>query len=531
VRVIPARIFDRVHGEFPNVVFVDSQGNGTNGRQPPDWQEDVLTYSLEEPGVGRALPRCVTEAAYLINQSLLKGHPTTGFTGCAKNHYGSVTIRDHKVYVNSSKHPMGIYHPFVDMIGSNALGGKTVLFMTDALYGIRDVNDVVGDNAKWAQLFEGQWMASLLLSQDPIAIDSVIFDFLSAEFPAGRGGTPAPLTNADNFLHEGARADDPPSGTFYRPNGARLASLGVHEHWNNPSARQYTRNLGTGPGIELFRVTAGDSRPAHARRFVCADYTQGKVFLIGPDGEPVWEREAPNSNDLAVLPNGNVLFTTGHGVRETTPDGVVVFRYDSDHEVYGCQRLPDGNTLVGDSTAGRLLEVDPHGTAVKSLSLLAPGEEGGHAYMRNARKLASGHYLVALFRDQRVREYDGAGKVVWEAPAPGGAHSVERLPDGHTLVTTGDRGQREPRLMELDAGGAVVWQVSNEDLPGRPLRFLCGFHRLANGNIVVANWLGHGQEGKAPLLLEISPKKEVVWSYARHDRLRTASSVFVLDAP
>jgi hypothetical protein len=61
--------------------------------------------------------------------------------------------------------------------------------------------------------------------------------------------------NVDNYLHEAAMANDPPSGTFYHPNGsARLGSLGVHEHWNNDSEKQYTRNLGTGDGIELVQV-------------------------------------------------------------------------------------------------------------------------------------------------------------------------------------------------------------------------------------------------------------------------------------
>jgi hypothetical protein len=28
----------------------------------------------------------------------------------------------------------------------------------------------------------------------------------------------------------------------------------VHEHWNNPRDRQYSRNLGTGEGIELIQA-------------------------------------------------------------------------------------------------------------------------------------------------------------------------------------------------------------------------------------------------------------------------------------
>jgi hypothetical protein len=59
--------------------------------------------------------------------------------------------------------------------------------------------------------------------------------------------------NVDNYLHEAALADNPPSGMVYNP-GARvdhLQSLGVHEHWNSFTDKQYSRNLGTGDGIEL----------------------------------------------------------------------------------------------------------------------------------------------------------------------------------------------------------------------------------------------------------------------------------------
>jgi hypothetical protein len=57
----------------------------------------------------------------------------------------------------------------------------------------------------------------------------------------------------DNYLHEAALAGNPPSGTVYDPDGdgARLSSLGVHEHWNNATEKKYSRNLGKSEGIEL----------------------------------------------------------------------------------------------------------------------------------------------------------------------------------------------------------------------------------------------------------------------------------------
>ena len=84
-----------------------------------------------------------------------------------------------------------------------------------------------------------------------MAIDSVAFDFLWAEW----NDYPR-MPGADDYLHEAALADNPPSGTFYDPNHAtntaRLSSLGVHEHWNNATDRKYSRNLGRQEGIELI---------------------------------------------------------------------------------------------------------------------------------------------------------------------------------------------------------------------------------------------------------------------------------------
>ncbi len=62
--------------------------------------------------------------------------------------------------------------------------------------------------------------------------------------------------NVDNYLHEEVQAVTPPSATFSYPNddSIRLRSLGVHEYWNNPTDKQYSRNLGFNNGIELVQL-------------------------------------------------------------------------------------------------------------------------------------------------------------------------------------------------------------------------------------------------------------------------------------
>lgn len=262
--------------------------------------------------------------------------------------------------------------------------------------------------------------------------------------------------------------------------------------------------------------------------FVCTDYSQGKVFIVSAEGKAEWDYPAPSCNDLWVLPNGNLLFNTGHGVREVTREKQVVFDYQSKSEIYACQRLSNGNTFIGECNSGRLLEVEPSGRIAKEIKLLPEGKDGGHSYIRNARRLPDGGYLVAHYGEGIVREYDAEGKVRREIPAAGGPHSVVRLPNGNTLIACGDQPGGN-RVFEVDPAGNTVWQVKGEELPGISLKFMAGVQRLPNGNTVMSNWLGHGQFGKAPHVIEVTPDKQVVWTFADHKTMQTISSIQLLD--
>jgi uncharacterized protein (DUF362 family) len=198
------------------------------------------------------VPQQVTEAKYMINIAQLRPHGMAGVTLIGKNHFGSVHFPDKGGWTPVPLHPfvmrtqaMGAYNALVDLMGHRHLGGKTILYMLDGLY-TAEHNE--GNVMRFAS-FGDHWASSLLMSQDPVAIDSVGLDILRNEPRATqvRG-------NADNYLHEAAQASKPPSGILYDPakTGAALASLGVHEHWNNPAERKYSRNLGRKQGIELI---------------------------------------------------------------------------------------------------------------------------------------------------------------------------------------------------------------------------------------------------------------------------------------
>lgn len=287
-------------------------------------------------------------------------------------------------------------------------------------------------------------------------------------------------------------------------------------------------------GMAWAAGTPATSAPASApatqpagRRFAGADMNRGRVIIIAADGSIEWEHPAPAVGDLWVLGSGNVLFTAGKSVMEVTPEKKVVFKYESTGEVYACQRLANGNTFVGECGAARLVEVTPEGKLAKEIKLLPEGKGGGHMFMRNARVLADGHYLAAHTGGNVVREYDADGKQVWQAAAPS-PYAAVRLPGGNTLVSCGDV-KGGSKVMELDKDGKAAWEFAQKDAPDVLLAFMTGMHRLPNGNTVMCSWLGHGKLGKGPHLIEVTPEKKIVWTYANHRDVRTVASVQCLD--
>jgi hypothetical protein len=278
--------------------------------------------------------------------------------------------------------------------------------------------------------------------------------------------------------------------------------------------------------LSFFKLTA---QKTVNHTFACTDYTQGMVYIISEEGKVLWQYPAENCNDIWVLPNRNLLFNTGHGVKEVTRDKKVVFTYESNNEIYACQRLANGNTFIAECNSGLLLEVAPNGKIIKKIKLLADGVDGGHAFMRNARKLDNGNYLVAHYGLDKVSEYDPEGKTVREIPIKGGPHSVIRLPDGNTLIACSDH-NGEPRIVEIDPSDSVVWQLTKNELPGIEMKFMTGMEILPNGNLVFTNWVGHHPEGKVTHAFEITRDKKLVWIYADQSILKTMSSIQILDS-
>jgi len=249
-RFITNFLYNKCASEFPHVKYVDNSGG--NGRGKSTYLSNAMKYSADNGKLATGMVTCLTEATYVINFALLKGHVGQGVTLCGKNWYGVLDIdadwrKNAHNNFDQNRKGNAQYMTFVDFMGHQLTGEKTLLYMIDGLYGSEKVNGK--PSGKWKlSPFNGSWPNSLFASQDPIAIDAVGLDFLSSEWPAM-----VDINYADMYLYEAALANNPPSKTFYDPekDGIRLKSLGVVEHWNNPAEKKYSRNHDKNEGIEL----------------------------------------------------------------------------------------------------------------------------------------------------------------------------------------------------------------------------------------------------------------------------------------
>ncbi|HEV8608168.1 MAG TPA: PQQ-binding-like beta-propeller repeat protein [Tepidisphaeraceae bacterium] len=292
--------------------------------------------------------------------------------------------------------------------------------------------------------------------------------------------------------------------------------------------------------LVLIASTAPASADGH--RFLVADYSTKRIAILDPAGKIEWEYRISDLHDLHLLPSGNVLFqTTMTHLLEVDPKtNKIIWEYDAQKmnddgkkvEVHAFQRLPDGKTMIVESGRARIIEVNKEGQITKLIRLKVD-HPSTHSDTRLARKLETGHYLVAHEADGKVREYDANGAVTWEYEVPlfdkpkKGGHGPEswgnslfsalRLPTGNTLIATGNG----HGIIEVTPAKEIVWRLSQDDLPNIKLAWVTTLQLLPNGHIV----LGNCHAGKSqPQIVEITKDKKVIWTWHDFDRFGDATS-------
>ncbi|HUG17820.1 MAG TPA: PQQ-binding-like beta-propeller repeat protein [Planctomycetaceae bacterium] len=298
------------------------------------------------------------------------------------------------------------------------------------------------------------------------------------------------------------------------------------------------------PLLAVFVLSQSFAQAAdETRRFAVADSSKGRIAIVGEDGKTEWEYKIGPLHDLHVLENGHLLFQTNWTrIVEVDPaTDKIVWEYEAKQspgndgrkvEVHAFQRLADGNTMIVESGAARILEVDARGELKKEIKLQV-AKPHAHHDTRLVRKLDSGNYLVCHEADGRVKEYDASGKVVWDYEVPlfgkssKPGHGVDafgnqcfsalRLENGNTLIGTGNGHS----VIEVTPDKKIVWKLDQNDLPEIQFAWVTSLQVLPNGNLLIGNCHA-GPEN--PQLVEITRDKKVVWTFRDFVRLGDATT-------
>jgi len=254
------------------------------------------------------------------------------------------------------------------------------------------------------------------------------------------------------------------------------------------------------------------------RTIVVSDHgPRGEVLRMEwPSGRILSRIPNNRGHDAQLLPNGNILYTTGNWGRvvEVSPHGNEVWSYGPSEGIQhpiAAQRLPDGNTLIADFLLAELREVTPDKKTVWTYR----NNELGDRQMRSVRRIAAGTTLIAIERLNKVIEVDRDGKIIWTFIAAGGderfPYQAHRLANGNTLIGLASPGE----VVEVSPDGEIVRSVGGADGDYR-MSWCSGLQPLDGGGFLVSDYLGRR-------LLEFNASGRLVNQWATGDR--TVASV------
>jgi hypothetical protein len=266
--------------------------------------------------------------------------------------------------------------------------------------------------------------------------------------------------------------------------------------------------------------------------FVAIDEGKGNLLYVNEyDSTKNWivpiGKASPR--DMQLVGNNRILIGHDGGYTEfDLSKGNILRNVSSFTGTTSVRRLQNGHTLItgvnlSGSTGVVMLDVDSL-NAVKKKTVY----QGD--YCRLVRQTAGGTFLFA--RDTMIQEGDSTGTFFWKARIAGFSHAWKgvRLSTGNTLISAG----YGAFMVEVDKAGAVVrkFGAAGSVPAGVVPNFYGMFQVLKNGDVVVANWQGHGDGHGATgiQLLEFDKTGALVWQWSKAGIISSLQGVLVLDS-
>ena len=247
-------------------------------------------------------------------------------------------------------------------------------------------------------------------------------------------------------------------------------------------------------------------------------------MVIGFEADDINDEKEELLDELAFCcydGSGNMTLITeslAGRVIEVDSSGSIVWQKTGLNVPKDAERLSNGNTLITESGMGRVIEVNLDGTIV--------WEKNGLNDPVDAERLGNGNTLITEYMGKKVIEVDSAGNEVWNMTGLHVPKDAERCSSSNTLIA--EYGAN--RVIEVDSTGTIVWIITGLDGPvdveildigmliteylggrvfggGWEITGLDGpadAERLDNGNTLIAEYTG----GR---IIEVNSSGNIVW--------------------
>ena len=197
-------------------------------------------------------------------------------------------------------------------------------------------------------------------------------------------------------------------------------------------------------------------------RVLVAEQNRHRIFESDTKGKIIWEKQLISAFCIQRMRNGNTWAAGRNNVVEYDRHGKELYNRNvgNGDQLMGARKFPDGTTAFV-TWQGHYHRLNAEGKELKTFQVPWDLNFG----INGAEVCANDHVIACVNATHKVTEYDGSGKVVWEAKVSNPTN-VTRLNNGHTLVSA----YSNTRIVELDRNGKQVAEY--KDLPDnmRPWR-------------------------------------------------------------
>jgi outer membrane protein assembly factor BamB len=191
-------------------------------------------------------------------------------------------------------------------------------------------------------------------------------------------------------------------------------------------------------------------------RMLLTEYYDNRVAERDRKGDLKWEKMVPESPISALrMPGGTTFIATTARIMEVDRAGKELYQFMKPN-LMAARKLRDGR--IACVSAGNYLLCDTTGKELRTFPV-------GAVFYGWIDVLPNGNVIIPQQDANKVVEFDPAGKEVWSVTIQR-PNCVQRLPNGNTLIAC-----RDAQLVaEVDRKGTVVWQHKCATYPWRAHR-------------------------------------------------------------